>query len=224
MKPYLQAKFQVVLLDLVFQGQSDKSGEYKSFDQHAADVKHLIESLGLQKVNLCGISYGGMVAQHYAINYPADVQKLCLMATFAGKDHLFKLIETSWWEALKQGGFSLLFDVMMPWVLSNHYLNKPMMPIEEMKKLRLSDNADIEPLVKLMQATAERPDYYNKLNTLQVPTLVIAGEKDLLFTVDVVKKMADSIPGSEMVVIEDCGHSINIEQPEIAAEAILKFF
>src|SRR5687768_17074358 len=68
--PHLLAEYQVILVDLVFQGQSDKDAEWRTFDQHAADVKSLLDSLKPVDVVMIGLSYGGMVAQHFAVKYP----------------------------------------------------------------------------------------------------------------------------------------------------------
>ena len=68
--PAFTANYKVVLCDLIFQGQSDKTGESRSFDQHATDVIGLIDFLKIKKINVAGISYGSLVAQHMALNFP----------------------------------------------------------------------------------------------------------------------------------------------------------
>src|ERR1700740_2765064 len=67
--PHLLAEYQVVLVDLIFQGNSDKDAEWRNFDQHASDVKSLLDELKLTEVVLIGLSYGGMVAQNFAVLY-----------------------------------------------------------------------------------------------------------------------------------------------------------
>src|ERR1700722_309534 len=88
--------YRVVLLDLIFQGQSDKSGEVRDFDKHAADVHELIDSLNIKKVTIAGISYGSLVAQHFALNYPGQLHKLILLSTFAHKTPYYDAIELAW--------------------------------------------------------------------------------------------------------------------------------
>ena len=57
--------------------------------------KRQIEKLNLKRVHIIGVSFGGMVAQHLAINYPASVERLVLMCTSPGgeKYHSFPLHE-----------------------------------------------------------------------------------------------------------------------------------
>ncbi|MGZ4038829.1 MAG: alpha/beta fold hydrolase, partial [Bacteroidia bacterium] len=53
--PYFKEEYRIVLIDFIFQGQSDKDGEWRTFDQHAKDVKSVLDLLGIQKANLAGL-------------------------------------------------------------------------------------------------------------------------------------------------------------------------
>jgi 3-oxoadipate enol-lactonase len=128
--------YSIVNLDFIFQGKSDKSGEWQDFDAHAADVAGLLEHLKIEKAIIAGLSYGSLVGQHFAINYPGLTEKLILMSTFAHKTPYYDAIETAWWRALETGGYSLMLDVMLPTVLSENYFKNPLIPIELMKQAR----------------------------------------------------------------------------------------
>lgn len=208
----LQSEYKMILIDLIFQGQSDKAGEWRTFDQHAEDVVLLLKNITTkqQQITICGLSYGGMVAQHLAYNYPDLVHKLVLMATFAHKTPYFEAIEWAWHRALEAGGYSLLLDVMLPTVLSEHYFTYPLIPIEQLKLARQGLN-DATALKKLMTATEKRPDYRPFLQKIKCPTLVIAGEQDVLFPVHIVAEMAEAIPQSRLEVISQAGHTLNLE-------------
>src|SRR4051812_7440824 len=58
--PYFKSDYQVLLLDFIFQGESDKLGEWRSFDQHARDVSSLLDYLNISKSYIVGISYGSL--------------------------------------------------------------------------------------------------------------------------------------------------------------------
>src|ERR1700753_4109591 len=70
MLPYFKEDFKIILVDFIFQGQSSKNTEWRSFDRHAQDVKELLDELKIDKVNLAGLSYGSLVSQHFALLYP----------------------------------------------------------------------------------------------------------------------------------------------------------
>lgn len=222
MLPYFESNYRLVLVDFIFQGQSDSTGDVRDFDQHARDILGILDLLEFDKVTLIGLSYGSLVAQHFAVNHPERIDKLCLLSTFAHKTPYYEAIELSWRRALDFGGYSLMLDVMLPFVLSNSYFTHPIIPIDMMKTAR-KDLMDAASLHKLMDATHARKDYRENLNNVNSPTLVIHGRQDTLFTVDLGMAVADHIPNSKFVVIENAGHTLNLEEVKLVSETILNF-
>ena len=221
--PHFKNDFKIVLIDFIFQGQSDKMGESRNFDTHARDVISVLDFLKLDKVIIAGLSYGSLVAQNFSVNYPNRVSKLILMSTFALKTPYYEAIELSWWRALEFGGYGLMLDIMLPNVLSEGYFKNPLFPIDLMKQTRQEANEDKNALFKLMQATKERPDYRSELKKITTPTIVIQGEKDTLFPVHMAQEVADSIPNSKLVVIPFVGHTLNLEAIPQMVKAIKEF-
>lgn len=222
--PAFNKDYKVVLCDLVFQGQSDKAGEYRNFDQHAQDVCDLVDSLGINKINVVGISYGSLVAQHMALNHPEKVNKIVLMATFANSTAYTDAIGSAWSLALDSGGYDLMFDIMLPTVLSENYFLQPLIPIETLKKAKQELNTDAKALKKLMTATENRGDYRGKLGAIKCPTLIIQGDKDVLFPVHMAEEVRDAIPGSKLEVIRGVGHTLNLEAIPQTVQLMLSFF
>ena len=224
--PHFKTKYNVVLLDFIFQGQSDKTGEWRDFDQHARDVKTLLEIEGLSKIHLVGLSYGSFVAQHFAVNYPEAINKLVLISTAAHKNPYFEAIELSWERALQIGGYNLLLDIMLPSVLSEAYFINPLIPIEAMKEARKDLNQNSDAILKLMKATKQRKDFRPELKKIKAPTLIIQGEKDLLLPIHLANEVHLNTPGSKLVIIPNAGHTLNIEQvPDVCKqiETFLQF-
>ncbi|MBA4239646.1 MAG: alpha/beta hydrolase [Sphingobacteriaceae bacterium] len=221
--PYFKSDYRIVLIDFIFQGQSDKIGEWRSFDTHARDVVSVLDYLKIDKAIVAGLSYGSLVAQHLAINHGNRISKLLLISTFAHKTPYYDAIELSWWRALEFGGYNLMLDIMLPSVLSENYFLNPLIPIDLMKQTRQEANEDKQALFKLMRATKERIDYRPELKKITVPTIVIQGEKDLLLPVHMAGEVAKAIPNSQFKVIPHVGHTLNLEAvPQMVA--IIKDF
>lgn len=221
--PYFKNDYRIVLIDFVFQGQSDKIGEWRSFDTHARDVISVLDYLKIEKAIVAGLSYGSLVAQHLAINHANRISKLLLISTFAHKTPYYDAIELSWWRALEFGGYNLMLDIMLPSVLSENYFLNPLIPIDLMKQTRQEANEDKQALFKLMRATKERVDYRPELKKVTVPTIVVQGEKDLLLPVHMAGEVAKAIPNSQFKVIPHVGHTLNLEAvPQMVA--IIKDF
>ncbi|MEO6901609.1 MAG: alpha/beta hydrolase [Bacteroidia bacterium] len=223
MIPSFEKEYQIILCDFIFQGQSDKKGEVRDFDQHAEDIFGLINSLVINKVIVTGISYGSLVAQNFAVNYPKKVDKLILLSTFAHKTPYYNSVEQAWSRTLESGGLSLMLDVMFPMVLGEKYFEHPLIPFDLLKSGREIANKDPEPLKKLMKATKDRPDYREKLKAIKISTLVIHGEKDMLLFVHMGKEVAQAIAGSKFEIIPNVGHTLNLEAVPQVVKVIQDF-
>jgi 3-oxoadipate enol-lactonase len=221
--PYFKEHYRLLLMDLIFQGRSEKTGEARTFDQHARDVRTVMAASGIEKLIVVGISYGSLVAQHFSLLFPECVEALVLISTFAHKTPYYEAIELSWWRALETGGYNLMLDIMLPTVLSEQYFASPLIPINKMKNARTEANQNSQAIFHLMKATRDRPDFRPQLRRIKVPCLIIQGEKDFLLPVHLAEEVHKSIAGSELQVIAKAGHTLNLEHvPEVTAH-ILKF-
>jgi 3-oxoadipate enol-lactonase len=202
--------YKIVLVDFVFQGNSSKEGDWRTFDHHAQDLIDLADQLKLEHFIPIGLSYGSIVAQHLAVNYPSRIEKMVLLSTFAHKTPYYEAIELSWKRSLEMGGYGLMLDVMLPFVLSDNYFANPIIPIEMLKSVR-KDMVEAKSLQKLMEATMALKDYRPQLKKVICPTLIIHGGRDTLFPIDFGKSVADHISNSLFVVIDEAGHTLNLE-------------
>lgn len=223
MLPCFEEKYRVILMDFIFQGQSDKKGEWRTFDQHAEDVIQVLNAVNVERAIVIGISYGSLVAQHMALNFPHRISKLILLSTFAHKTPYFEVIEHAWWQALETGGYPLMFDIMLPNVLSEEYFQNPLIPVEKLRQIRQESNQDKQALLKLMTATKERQDFRAHLKKINIPTLVIHGEKDTLITLSMGIEVANNIPNAVFKIIPKAGHTLNMEKVKEVCIEILKF-
>ncbi len=219
--PYFKAKYKLILLDFIFQGQSSNQGEWRNFDKHAQDVSLVLKQENINMASVIGLSYGSLVAQHFAVHYPQQLNKLVLISTFAHKTPYYEAIELSWWRALEFGGYNLMLDIMLPSVLSETYFSKPIIPIELMKEARKETSQSKEAIFNLMRATKERKDYRKELEKIIAPTLVMQGEKDLLLPVHLANEVHLHIKNSKFIVINNAGHTLNLEYvPEVCTNII----
>jgi 3-oxoadipate enol-lactonase len=221
--PAFKPRYKIILLDFIFQGQSDKSGEWRNFDTHAKDVVTVLDHLNVNKIILVGISYGSLVAQHFALLFPERLSKLVLLSTFAHKTPYYEAVELSWWRALEQGGYNLMLDIMLPTVLSEGYFKNPVVPIASLKSARKGINESSGPIFKLMRATKERKDFRQELKKIKCPTLIVQGEKDMLFPPHMAEEVQQNITGSKLEIIKGAGHTLNLEHVPEVVRAISSF-
>ncbi len=221
--PAFYAEYRVLLLDLVFQGQSGTAAKFRTYDDHAKDVFHLLQFLKNGSCFLCGLSYGSALAQHLIVNNPDFFAGAILLSTFAHQTELFNLIGESWIAALNSGGYALMLDVMLPVVLGKSYFEQPLIPIQTMKESRVARDLETQSLLHLMEATNVRGDYRKKLAGIKIPVLVVQGEEDFLIPPSIAKEVSDNISGSEFIVLPKVGHTLNLEAIPQTISLVKKF-
>jgi pimeloyl-ACP methyl ester carboxylesterase len=85
--PTLSKKYRVIAFDNRGIGQSDKPDIPYTMAMMAADIAGLLDIIGIDAAHVFGISMGGMIAQHFALNYPQRVISLILGCTYCGGLH-----------------------------------------------------------------------------------------------------------------------------------------
>jgi 3-oxoadipate enol-lactonase len=198
-------RFDAVAYDHRGLGQSvDREAGDPTMDGFAADALALADHLGWERFSLIGISFGGMVAQEVALAGGERVHRLVLAVTSPGGaggssfalDRTYRLAPQ---ERVEQ----------MIRVLDTRAATDPAV-YERMKEWMTSDavggDGEVpEGLVRQLRARSHH-DTWERLPTLRVPTLVLAGRYDGVAVPDTVARLAAQIPGARLVV-RDGGHT-----------------
>lgn len=218
----LQGAARVIAPDLRGFGKSDDAPEMMSMEAYAADLKALLDSLGLQQVVVCGLSMGGYIALAFLARYPGAVKGLILANTRAGADS----------EQARQGriasakkaldeGVPAIADGLMPKLLSEATLdNRPSLSAYVRSMM---GNQRANGVAAALRGMAERPDRTAMLGAINIPALIITGSDDTLIPVSDSEDMAKAIPGSKLVVIPGAAHLSNVENPEAFNSAVREF-
>lgn len=90
----------------------------------AKDVNFALEQLGIDKIYLIGVSQGGMISQHFTIDYPEKVEKLILTVTLARQNDTVQNVISNWMNMAKQGDYKSLMIDTAEKSYSENYLSK----------------------------------------------------------------------------------------------------
>jgi pimeloyl-ACP methyl ester carboxylesterase len=177
----------------------------------AADAVGLLDVLGFDSVHVVGLSLGGMIAQHVAIEHPDRVRSLTSMMSTTGD------------RTVGQPDFSALGSVGEPpegraehiaWqVRAMRAVGSPGFEFDEEaiaeRAARAYDRGH-DPKTMLRQAVAAMAsgDRTERLRSLRVPTLVLHGTADVMCDPSGGRATADAIPGAELVLVEGLGHGL----------------
>jgi pimeloyl-ACP methyl ester carboxylesterase len=188
----------------------------------ADDLAKLLDHAEVDRAVLCGASMGGYVAFEFERRHRDRLLGLILCGTRADADSAAKVADRrKLAEETMQRGSQVVADAFSPKLLAKQtrdaQWNKE---AEIVKTLRRQDATSI---AATSLGLGERADMTSRLASIDVPTLVVSGEEDLLTPPDVMRAMATAIPGAEFVSIPDAGHLAPFEQPEPVNAAIRLF-
>lgn len=226
-KPFidvLSSKNKLVLLDFIDQGQSDKVEYEYSQDLHVEILRELFNILEFDKVNLVGISYGGEVAQRFALKYEDKLISLVLANTTSYTNHILKDIGDSWIYAAKTYDGLAFFKATMPYIYSAEFYEENINWLKEREK---SFSISLKPewyegFIRLVRS-AEDLNITEEIHGIKVPTLIIGAEYDATTPLRYQEEIQKRIPDSKLIVIKGSGHATMYEKPYEFTTAILGF-
>ena len=206
---------QVVTVDHRGHGSSEVIPGPCTIADLAGDLLALLDSLGVETFHIAGLSLGGAVAQWLAVNEPDRVRSLALLCTAA------KFGEPSGWAeraaAVRQGGTAAVTDaVVARWITPARAERDPAL-VDGLRRMVLATPA--EGYAACCDALAGW-DNRAELSRITCPTLVLAGDEDPSTPPDVLREIADGVPGAHFVVVSPAAHVPTVEIPDRITEAL----
>lgn len=203
----LKNDYQTLIFDLRGHGESSDDDRNTTIDLYQEDLYQLLKSLNIENAVFVGLSLGGNVILDLAVNHPEMVNGLVVMSSFPEHDEKLKNIFDDFDNAIDEG-FVEFFDTILPYTLPDDILEEHKELLENVK-VEAAKTANIEGIKKGINA-GYGFNLSDKLNEINAPTLVIAGEEDNLTTLDIQRKISDNIQDSELIVLEKTKHNILI--------------
>jgi len=198
-------------------GNSDKQASGYLPKDFAADVAAFVKQKHLGKVVVVGHSMGGMVAQQFAIDYPQLIKGLILIDTDASF------------------GDNIVVQDFLKQTLSLENIDRKFM--EDFQNSTLANNIDPEYFETVVNEGMKTPvpvfkaallgvmdvDLTSRLKEIQVPVLILWGEKDLICSIQDQYLLARHLKKSNFITYKQTGHALHWEQPEKFVHDLLTF-
>ena len=185
----------------------------------ARDQAVAMDALGIEKAHVVGVSMGGMIAQHLAVDYPEKVGNLVLVVTSARPNPILLESLAEWMDHARRGDHAALMDSNLRRIYSEDYYRKNKWMIPLVGKLTKPKSYDRF----FVQAEACRGhDAFAALPKITAPTLVMGGERDLSLGGDASREIAARIPGAELKMYTQWGHGLYEEAPDFQ-KTVLEF-
>lgn len=202
-------------------GESPARGPY-SMDRWADDAIELLDALEVRRAVLCGLSMGGYIALAAWRRHPGRIAGLVLSNTRAGADSSEGRERRDAMIALaREKGAEAVADAMIVGMVGRTTRERNPALVVEVHAMLAS--ASVEGIVAALEALRDRVDSTPTLPTIDVPTLVIAGDEDALVSLAEARAMHAAIAGSRLEVIAGAGHVSNVERPATYNHALADF-
>ena len=215
--------FNLLLVDLRGHGKSkapiyEKLKRY-TFDVIGDEVVEVLDHLKIRKTHFVGISLGTIVIREIAERYPSRTESMILGGAIMKLNLRGQVL-------MKLG---VLLKSVIPYLLLYRFFAFIIMP---RKTHRESRSLFINEAKKLYQKEFKRwftlASQVNpllsffRINDCGIPTLYVMGAEDYMFLPSI-SKLVQNHASSKLFVIPDCGHVVNVEQPEIFNSETIRF-
>jgi len=202
--------FYLIMPDLLGHGRSSRVSSL-SLSDWKKQLDSLFIPLDIQQVIIIGVSMGGVIAQYYAVQEPARINKLVLADTFG---QLVTFLE-------RILGYSQIFGYHLFKLVGKKALSKGMAsaykaPFASRAKTYFQHcalQADFSQLI-LARKAINKIDAIGKIPGKSIPTLVMVGDQFGPSFIRINRKIANSIPGAKFVILENAMDPSNLVNPD----------
>jgi 3-oxoadipate enol-lactonase len=209
--------FRLVRYDRRGHGKSGVPQGRYSMERFGRDVLAVLDGLGIQKINWCGLSMGGMVGQWLGANAANRVDKLILSNTACYYPD--KAMWDARLELVREKGLAGVVDSNMERWFTKDFRERAPGAIAKMRDMFVATK--LEGFVACAEAVRDM-DHRPLLPKITAPTLVIAGRQDPATPLEGNEFIRAHIPGAKIAVLE-AAHIANVEQPQAYADTVLGF-
>ena len=220
----LSHHFRVITFDPRGVSASDKPEGPQTISLLADDVAHLLHTIGIESAHIVGASFGGFVAQEFALKYPALTRKLVLCCTsFGGPNHVVPAPETLQALASTKGLNSeerMRENLLL--AFTPEYVQTQVEEVDHIVHLRATNEVPEHIYMSQLQA-AMSFNVESRLAEIKKPTLVLSGDADVIVPVKNSRNLAAAIPGAKLRIVEAGSHTFFIEQAGTFNRIITEF-
>lgn len=208
----------VIALDLPGHGASPSVSAFGKMANYVSMVDQTLTALEVESADILGVSFGGMIAQELAILRPERVRRLVLCAcSSAIPVEAQKVVQARGVDAVNSGMESIIESTLMRWFTGSYMENPDVECVAE----RLRKNAP-QNWNSGWHAISEH-NAKDRLAQLDLPALVVVGDKDLGTSVETARQLAAAIPSAKLEVIPNCPHMLHIEGSEKFVDIVSRF-
>ncbi|MEP6853557.1 MAG: alpha/beta hydrolase [bacterium] len=217
----VEAGYRVLRFDNRGIGQTvAPDGEYTSA-LLASDAKALVEELGITDFHLMGVSMGGMIAQEYALAYRGDLRSLTLACTYAAPGPFCSRMFAMWGDLAPALGVPFVMRDVTLWAFTVPFFEGREAEAAEFEEGMAALEMPVPAYLSQLNVI-QKHDTTDRLGAIDVPTLVLAGEEDILIPVRLSRALHAGIRDAEWATTPG-GHACLWESPDPFNQTFVRF-
>jgi 3-oxoadipate enol-lactonase len=218
----LASRYRTIALDNRGAGRSDKPRGPYSLMQMVDDTIAVMQHAGAEDAHVVGASMGGVIAQILALRYPDRVRSLTLACTACQQHPWRQDLLSEWSQVASTRGMRAMTSTAARWTIGPRSLRRISPAIGWLGPLALS--RPTHAFAAQVGAILGAPeDLAGELSRIDVPTLVMVGNQDILTPRGDAEELAERIPTAELVVISGAAHGFMIEHASTFNRILLEF-
>ena len=215
-------RYRVIALDNRGAGRSDQPFGTYTLDQMADDAVAVLDHAGIESAHVVGASMGGVIAQLVALHHAPRVRSLTLACTACRNHDWRRELVAGWAATASERGMGAMTREAARWVIGPRSWRRMWPAIGWLGPMRAHQPS--HGFVSQVRAILTADDTAaHDLTRIQVPTLVIVGNQDVLTTRGDAEELAERIPTAELVVISGAAHGLMVEHATTFNRVLLDF-
>lgn len=234
----------VIIPELRGQGRTELDSGHATMSQHVTDVVNIMSALGIEKVDLCGFSFGGRVALAVSAHHPHLINRLSLTCVPLVRPNLGKLVLKSWTECMATGniracawsfilnGYSSTFieknynklESFCDFIVANNDPQKlhDLLRLSGGGDFSYSDDAATNNVDPFFIDRFSIPYCASVVHEAQHPVQLIGARQDRIASLISTQALHAAMPSSQFIEM-DTGHLAPFEKPNEWLNHILEF-
>ncbi|HEX2295294.1 MAG TPA: alpha/beta fold hydrolase [Actinomycetota bacterium] len=191
----------------------------------AGDAVRLLDSLGIDKAVVVGLSMGGTIAQHVVLEHPDRVSALILGVTWARPLEFMRRQDDIARVLVEARGPEWLMEIALLRMFTPRFFEMGVEALERMMRAMNAPGAPEGPTGETLLAQIDaltKHDVLGRLGEVACPTLVLGGKMDMMVPGFASEEIAAAIPGAELTMFET-GHGCMVEEMTEFNDRISKF-
>lgn len=212
----------IITYDLRGHGQSDVGDGQYTIELFVDDLIALLDHLKITRTILCGFSMGGYIALRAVERNPDRFNALVLCDTMSAADsNEAKTRRANSIKVIKNQGVGQFVEGFLKAVFAPHTFDSYPDVVNKISRTILSNS----PLgiCGALLAMAGRTETTESLSKINIPTLILVGEHDIVTPPSAAKNMHDRIRNSRLHVLDNAAHMSNLENPKVFNEHLMEF-